>query len=111
MALKWRCNLDAAGVLTGYEQIDDSAAQIGDVLLDDQPDLAVGEYRWNGDTFVPARSSQLFAPDGPDAWYAIYRFMLQEARKRKAENTEQLPAPCLNWIDYYRNSFTKDDPI
>lgn len=111
MALKWKCVLDNASVLTGYAEVEDSTLQPGDVVFDTKPDLEPGHYRWNGETFTAARNTQLYAPDGPDPWYAVYRFMLQEAKRRKALGQQQIPEPCLVWLDYFRRSFTQDDPV
>jgi len=107
MAMTWKCILDNASVLTAYEHIDVSTQQPGDVCFVTKPDLALGEFRWNGETFVPARNNKMYAPDGPDAWYAMYRL----CRRLENKNIINLPAPVKQWMDYYRQAFTTDPAV
>jgi hypothetical protein len=107
MAMTWKCILDNASVLTGYQQIDTAAVQPGDVCFVVKPDLTPGEYRWNGEMFVAAHGNKMYAPDGPDAWFAMYRL----CRRLEKQNVINLPAPTKQWMDYYRQSFTNDPAV
>lgn len=102
--MKWRCDLDASRILRGYTQIQNNEVQPGDVVFQDKPDLPRGEYRWNGEMFVPAKAPTPFTPDGPDPWYAMYRL----CRRLEKQNIINLPNPVKVWMDYYRRSFTND---
>ena len=107
MALVWTCRLDVAGIVKEYIHLDDSLLQPTDVWFATKPDLKCGEYRWNGETFVPCATPKLYAPDGPDAWYAVYRTL----RRLEKQNIINMPAPTKQWMDYYRQAFTTDPAV
>lgn len=107
MALKWKCILSADNILIDYVQVDASTLQSGDVAFDDKPDLEYGRYRWNGEQFELAQSGQWFVPDGPDAWYAMFRALVYLQTLPQVD----FPAPVKLWLRYYYQSFKRpNDP-
>jgi len=105
--MKWRCDLDVARILIGYTQIEDAAVQPGDVVFDTKPDLPLGEYRWDGEKFVPARNARALSDDGPDFFVAMYRL----CRRLEKANVINMPAPTKSWMEYFRKGFTNDPHV
>lgn len=102
--MKWLCNLDVAGVLTGYTHVADADVPAGGVAFDGQPDLVPGQYRWNGEAFEPVvLAGKWHAPDGPDAWYAMFRLVAYLHTVPQIN----LPAPVKQWAKYYYNAFKR----
>lgn len=102
--MTWKCLLNLESVLIGYEEIDPAAVQPGDVVFDEKPDLPMGQYRWDGEKFVPITLLRGLSPDGPDPWFAFYRL----CRRLEKQNVVNIPAPTKLWMEYYRKSFTSD---
>lgn len=103
MTMKWKCVICSEGVLTGYEEVDDSTLQPNDIAFDVKPDLEPGQYRWNGEAFEIANRGQWFVPDGPDAWYAVFRALVHIQRNTAID----FPAPVKVWLKYYYNNFKR----
>lgn len=102
----WKCIINPEYVLTGYEEVE--VAQPGDVAFEEKPDLPTdGQYRWDGEKFVPVKLNRGLAPDGPDPWLAFYRL----CRRLERQNIINIPAPTKIWMEYYRKGFTNDSAV
>lgn len=105
MAMKWKCLLDPDKILTGYQQLDETLLQPGDVAFDVKPDLAPGFFRWNGERFDPAHLGQAwYTPPGPDSWYAVFRALAYLQRNFPGVD---FPPPVKQWLKYYYDSFKR----
>jgi hypothetical protein len=130
MAMKWKCLLNASGVLGGYEQVDEATLAPGDLAFDTKPDLDVpGKYIWNGESFFPVRKQHPFIPDGPDPWDAVVYAMaraqlnykalqdmlailkqlpaLQGVPEFQALEIKDIPKPCAQFLKYYRDTIMR----
>lgn len=91
--------LDKNGLLVGYLKKD--AAADGDIVVPDNCDLALKQYRWDAarETFVPlaARARPLEA--APDALHAIALALLA------VRDGKPLPAQTLEWLAWYERSW------
>jgi len=127
--MAWKCLLDAAGTLQGYEEINQAAAQPNDIVFASKPDLEPGHYTWNGDCFMPVRRRYAFVPDGPDAWEAVVAALvrwqqntdemqkmlailkqlpaLQNVTEFQKLNLRDLPAPTKQFIRYFTGSIQR----
>ncbi len=105
MVMKTKIDLDSENILIGYTPIDSADVQPGDVVFDVQPDLPFGNYRWNGERFDPVNLGRAWhTPEGPDAWYAMFRALEYLQREHSDIN---FPEPTKEFMRYYYNSFRR----
>jgi len=89
--------INAAGVLTGFSQSDQSSG----IEVPDDCDLTPGRYRWDDAmrAFIPITAQQDSIKQEPDAIRAIYLGF------SAIRDGKPLPQATLDWLDWYRNTF------
>jgi hypothetical protein len=90
--------LDTNGVLTGYEEVSDAnhVTTTAQVAVPDGCDLTPGQYRWDGERFMPLQPDSFAEEATPQAVHAIALGFAH-----LWNNGTDLPSYTVDWLREY----------
>lgn len=93
--------LDSNGVLTGYEEVSEAnhTTTTAQVAVPDGCDLSPGQYRWDGERFMPLQPDSFSETASPQAVHAIALGLAHIWN-----NGTDLPDYTVQWLKKYATS-------